>query len=222
MLGRSIKSLFLALLAGALFASVPALAQTKEESIEFLRRVQSEQTNQIRSLTTRLLEQLNKPKNQGLYDQSENDPEIFSRTEKNIEALENERAEYKLRQDFVDRLLHAYESQYKGEDQRTFVSQQLSKMVYSEFVSEKPNPAMRRFVNQLRLVINEGLEQSKNTLPFVMAYTKYSTISNPKDPKGFLDQLNYSNGNEHTSARPMDRDQVGDVLESRIKISDGI
>lgn len=131
-----------------------------------------------------------------------------------MEHLEKDRAEFKLRQEFLDRLTsQIVTNAKKASDVSDLISSSIMEMAVVESMSPNPNRSLRMFLTNLAAALKDGAERKDNVFTFIESYMKFSSILQPKDPGDFLSNRNYTNGKESQSAAPLGQDEVGDRLE---------
>lgn len=133
-----------------------------------------------------------------------------------IEKLRTERNELAMRQDFLDRMIFQVDSHYNGTDLKQFLEDTLKAMAKVELNSTSEK-SIWKFLNYLSLAISKNPEREDRLLAFVEGYMKQTSMIAPIAPDKYLASMAYSNGSQSEAANPMDRSDIGDYTDKRLK-----
>jgi hypothetical protein len=144
-----------------------------------------------------------------------------------IDELHLKHHELKQRSYLADRLIFQVDSKYtNGSNPKTFFSQQLLDMAYTELTSmtsthggEAP---LWKFMIHLSVAIREIHNPHEDIVGFIESYIAYSSITEPKSPFSFLRDGNYINGSQVQTANPIPADRVGEAWEEQVKKMGGV
>lgn len=184
-------------------AAVPS--PSKSQSLEFLSGLKDQNVSRLKEIDaalTQKIARLNSPKGQ---------PAL----ESDIDHLRHLKKEHMLRQLFLNRLSLQVDSKYNGQDMKQFLSAALANMADID-VKSSDSQSMWKFLNDLKIVINQLPSQSNNILSFVEGYMKSSPIENPMSPDDFYASMNYYNGSESAKAHGVSRGKVGEIADHRL------
>lgn len=203
-------------------------AQSRTDVLEQLRQIQSSNRKRMQDLDRRLKYAMSdyRTKQQAPIQVGASDgttvteiPVDTSTSLQEIDGYVVQFQEHLLRQEFFDRLILKVEMSYRGKDLSAFLQAQIKDMAIVESTTPNQNPAMRRFLTHLQFVMGQGMEKNENTIQFILGYLNYSSLSNPKDPKEFLESRNYNNSKESYKANSTGREDLGDTLENRMRLT---
>lgn len=131
--------------------------------------------------------------------------------ESDMQQLSALHAETRLRADLFDRLIFYTDSHYKGEDQRQFLKSACLQLAELELKEGLPKEkSLWPIFRNLALVL-ENRERNASPVSVLKSYLEYSSITSPKDPKGFLSAQDYTNGVSFESAKSTDIEKLGDT-----------
>lgn len=134
-----------------------------------------------------------------------------------LEKLSLRRREYFLRQNFIDRLKFKIDKDYKGQEMKAFLSKTVLELAHEEALDSQGDFGLTRFCNYLSLAIKQIPERNENLLGFVEGYMKFSSILNPVSPADYIHHRSYTNGRDTYNAKPVDREDVGELVEERLQ-----
>ena len=136
--------------------------------------------------------------------------------EKQIKALVDKRGELLARQEFYDRLKFQWMSHYRSGNPKGFLMGIFQKLALYEAKSQNGKTHLWRLYSYLGYAIKEFPEHGENLILFIQSYLEYSSVTNPKPPEGFGRLRDYRNGKKSVHARGTPKDQLGEVLESKL------
>ncbi len=139
--------------------------------------------------------------------------------------IQSRRDELKLRGDFVTQLIAQIESKWNAQSLGQFLEQILFEMALNELTNpsnqEASNDPVRSriwlFYTYLSVAIREIPDPREDLLAFLSGYMEFSSIQSPKSPLEFLDSRNYTNGAISQTARPIQREQLGTLVDKRLQ-----
>jgi len=198
------KVQIISLITGILLSG-PAHALSKSECLSTLQQLKSQNQIRMQELDSRITKALN---------QTPLQDEGF---DKQMSDLAQQRMELKLRQVFLDRLILQVDHHYKGSELRSFLKERLVEMAKSDLTNGDPNEHIWKFLTYLSRAIDSIPERNENLLSFVEGYMNFSTLSAPIPPKEFLRSRQYTNGKDSFAANDLKKDEVGEVVENRLK-----
>lgn len=134
-----------------------------------------------------------------------------------LETLTLKRREFHLRQNFFDRLKFRIDRKYKSGNFREFLSKVFLDMAYTEALEGHGDLGFTKFCNYLSVAIQQIPEKHEKALAFIEGYMKFSSILNPQPPQAYLAHRSYSNGVEVYNAQEVSREDVGEIVETRLK-----
>lgn len=202
-----------------LFLSPVFAAETnKDEALNYLREVLKQNYTRLSELDQATQKALSTAK---LVNEEQFSP-AQNQSQKDLEAQLNkwaeERKELLLRQDFLDRLIFRLDSNYHGGSLQVFFAAQLKDMTFLEATSSESNyHKLWKFLSYLATAVQEMPERNEDLASFIEGYMNFSTISEPKSPKEFMKTREYSNGKTSVAAQSVSREDVGEIVEQRLK-----
>ena len=143
-----------------------------------------------------------------------NNPSL-NQFENQVQALLRKRREYRLRQDFLDRLRFQIDNRYHGGNLRTFLITRLKKMTLIEIQSEQHS--MWKFLKYLTVALENLPEPNENPIEFIEGYLRKSSVIHPITPYTYNQSRNYSNGIDNEAAHPMEPEKVGELVEKKME-----
>jgi hypothetical protein len=191
------------LIAGEAFA---AQIPSREDAVHFLSGLKEQNTVRLQETDKAIDKKLDETK----------DTRVVGALHNDIEKLRSDRQELLLRQDFLDRLILKTDSKYDGAHPREFLDGALKSMAQVEINSSSPT-TMWPFLDNLRRLILRLPGQQDRTFHLVEGYMKATSIAHPMLPDEFMKKIAYSNGSQTEGAHPMDRTEVGEFADKRIK-----
>lgn len=186
----------------AFAAQIPS----REDAVRFLSGLKEQNTVRLQETDKAIDKKLDETK----------DTRVVGALHNDIEKLRSDRQELLLRQDFLDRLILKTDAKYDGAHPREFLDGALKAMAQVEINSSSPT-TMWPFLDNLRRLILRLPGQQDRTFHLVEGYMKATSIAHPMLPDEFMKKIAYSNGSQTEGAHPMDRTEVGEFAEKRVK-----
>lgn len=197
---------------------------SREESLSYLLELQRHNRNFLQRVDGRIRSELDGAQQIRLslsdsdqFTEPRRTAQELSVLERNLEELHQERREYLLRQDFIDRLVLQVDTHFQGGNLRDFLQQRLIEMAKREAMSLQGQSHFWQFLTYASLAVQQLPEKTENPLAFLEGYMRFSSLSSPKRPDEFLSERNYTNGVVSVMAQPVARDRVGDIVEERLQ-----
>jgi hypothetical protein len=135
-----------------------------------------------------------------------------------LSHLQTQREEFLLRRDFMDQLIFQIDSKYGTQGAALFLERTLLDMAITELTASSPSKnELWRFYTYLSIAIREIPEPREDLLAFMAGYMDFSSLRSPKSPLVYLSSRHYTNGAISQSARPVRREDVGSLVENRLK-----
>ena len=187
-------------------AHASAPSPSRPEALAFLTGLKNQNTVRLRETDEAITKKL---------DESHDTHQLAAVTDQ-IEKLRGELRELRLRQDFLDRLTTKVDAHYGGDHMKEFLQGTLQSMAKVEIESSNEHN-MWKFLNNLSLLIQAAPERSDHVLSLIEGYMKQTSIENPIRPDEYLAGMAYTNGSQTEAAHPMDRSQVGDYTDKRLR-----
>jgi hypothetical protein len=135
-----------------------------------------------------------------------------------VSRLKTAKREHTLRQEFLDRLIFQVDTKFAGGDLRLFLERALTEMAKIDATSSlaQTDAGLWKFLKFASDAVRRLPEKRENILVFLEGYMNRS-VANPIRPEDYLSTRNYSNGLQSESGKPLERDEVGAVADSRIR-----
>lgn len=188
------------------FAKDPSNIEVKSDTLHHLQ--------ELRTQNVKHLSELDSAIDKKFEDTKLND------FESDVKRLKAERQEYSLRQDFLNRLIFQLDTKYVGGDLRAFLEHALVDMAKIDATSTATaGDGLWKFLKYSADAIHRLPEQKENVLAFLEGYMNLS-VTNPILPDKYLASRNYTNGSQSEQGNPMSRDEVGQVVDERIKAAE--
>lgn len=205
----------LCLLTSSVFA---ATESDKGATLNYLRAVLKQNYTRLAELDQATQKALSLAK----IDKEEEFSPLQNQIQKDLEFEINkwavERKELLLRQDFLDRLIFRVDSHFRGGDLQQFLTVQLKEMTFLEATSaDSSNTKLWKFLSYLTTAVTEMPERNEDMASFIEGYMNFSSIQEPKSPKEFMKTREYTNGKTSVAAQSISRDDIGEVVEQRLK-----
>jgi hypothetical protein len=208
---NAIKSLFITVILATAFSAAAnelSTVEVKGDSLRQLQELRNQNVKRLHELDLALAKKFDDVKMVNL--------------EEDVETLKAERHEHILRQDFLDRLIFQLDTKYSGGDLRLFLEKTLVEMAKVDATSPAATGGgLWKFLKYSADAIHRLPEQKENILAFLEGYMNLS-VSNPVLPEEYLAARNYTNGSKSEQGHPMNRDQVGTVVDSRLKATTAV
>jgi hypothetical protein len=191
-------------------------AQSKPEVISRLKTIMQKQSTSLQSAdqTIRKLFEETQVVRLGA-DQVLSERQIQSLYKRLATAM-TEKEEVQLRYDFLSQLIFQVDSKWGSEPLQDFLSHQLLEMAITD-ASSANSVKLWKFYSYLSIAVREIPEKREDLISFIDAYIDFSTILEPKSPAIYVNSRNYTNGAVNQSARAVNRDQLGAVVEKKMK-----
>jgi hypothetical protein len=189
---------------GLAIAAIPAISKT--DAINFVVSLRDQNTKHLQEIDVALSRKV---------DETQTSAHLTGIASE-IDKLRMERSEYSMRQDFLDRLVFQFDTYYDGRNLKDFLERALLGMTKVE-VRSTSDKNLWKFLNYLSLAMKNIPDRQSEPLSFLEGYMKQSSIQNPQPPEEYLSGMAYSNGAQSEAAHPMDRTQVGEFAEKRLK-----
>lgn len=192
-------SLCIAFKAGA---AQRAISDSKNESVRFLRDLRNANFNRLQDIQ----DSINKRMTEGSLRSLESD----------VLSLKATQQEHLLRIEFLNRLINQVDGHFGGGDLRAFLERELPKMATTEVLSTNGDRSLWKFMRYAADAIHRIPERNENVLAFLEGYMNRS-ITNPVDPKDYLNMRNYTNGAKSEAGAPLSREDVGAFADRRLQ-----
>lgn len=190
----------------------------KSEAVTYLRDVLKQNYTRLAELDQTTQNTLSRSK---LDNEEQFSPEASQKQkslEERITQLGEERAELILRQEFLDRLIFRLDSKFQGGDLQRFFYDELKDMTFREATSEESSSSrLWKFLSELTTAVQDIPERNEDMASFIEGFMSFSSISNPKTAKEFMKTRQYTNGKTSVAAESTSRDDIGEVVEQRLK-----
>lgn len=227
----SLLALSITLCAGHAFAAAPTQSparpaigvaasspqrQLKPEIIASLRALLEKQSNALKAndLNVRKLIEETQTVRLGA-DQVQGERQLQS-LYKRLNSVMAEKEEFQLRYDFLTQLIFQIDSKWGSEPLQEFLEHQLLEMAITDASNTNPIKAWR-FYSYLSIAVREIPERREDLVAFIGGYLEFSGIREPKSPALFMNTRNYTNGATSQTARPVSREQLGEIVEQKMK-----
>lgn len=185
------------------FAKEPSSIEVKRDTLHHLQELRTQNVKRLSELDSAI-------------DRKFEDTKL-NNFELDVKRLKAERQEYSLRQDFLNRLIFQLDTKYAGGDLRAFLEHALVDMAKIDATSTATaGEGLWKFLKYSADAIHRLPEQKENVLAFLEGYMNLS-VTNPILPDKYLASRNYTNGSQSEQGNPMNRDEVGQVVDERIK-----
>ncbi len=194
------------------FFAADAGAESREDSLAFLRRLKTDNQAHLTEIDKKL-QQLFTPNT----DTESKMPSTLTFVEREVEIAGEQRQEFVLRQTFLDRLIFHVDTHFKGGDFRQFLQKQLAEMARIEVTNSSSQPSIWKFLTYLSHAIRDLPESNENLMAYVEGYMKFASVAKPIRPEEYTKTRNYSNGQTSVAAAPVEREKVGELVEDRLQ-----
>ncbi len=135
---------------------------------------------------------------------------------KRLNSALSDKEELQQRYDFLSQLIFQVDSKWGSEPLQEFLEHQLLEMAITD-ANAANSTKLWRFYSYLSIAIREIPEKREDLISFIDGYLEFSSIREPKSPALYINSRNYTNGAINQSARTVDRDQLGAVVEKKMK-----
>lgn len=180
-------------------------ATSGSDALNYLKDVLKQNREQLDQVDGNFKKLLNRPINGNITREGQ------------IKKVSDERHELVLRQEFLDRLVFRIDSRYLGGDLQQFLVTQLNDMVVVEASDAQGDTSLWKFMTSLASALHDQVERSENLAYFIEGYMKFSSISKPIRPDEYVKVRSYSNGQDSYSARPVAKENLGEIVERRLR-----
>ncbi len=185
-----------------LWAKDGAAHQVKADTLRYLQDLRTQNVKRLREIDETL----------------SNKVEIATpnNVENDVRALKTAKHEHLLRQEFLDRLIFQIDTKFAGGDLRAFLERALTEMAKVDAVSSAVDNGLWKFMKFAADAVRSLPERKENIVSFLEGYMKRS-VSNPVRPDDYLNSRNYTNGAVSEAGQPLPREDVGAIVENRIR-----
>lgn len=193
-------------------AAIEDKAPDKKEVLKQLKDLQDTQQKKLRQIDEEIAKRLNATRSVKLDNMvnAENLPE-------QLQKLHAQKREYSRRQDFVNRLIFEIDNSWNGQDLRGFLEAKLLDMAAIELKDDNGDSHLSSFFSYLSIALREMAEPRENMVAFIDGYMSFSSLSDPQSPQKFLAARNYTNGAVNETAHGVSRDDLGVVVEKKLR-----
>lgn len=197
-------------------SSAPRLA--KPDIMARLRDLRERQTQVLSNLDELIKKRLQSSTELRIYDQDTK----LARTRVaqfglSLEELTKRRMEFAARRDFVDQLILQFDSKWSSQPMKQFLEQQLLEMAITDLSDQRGSGKAWKFLTYLSIVIRELSEPREDTLALIEGYMNFGGVLEPGNPADYLASRNYTNGSMSATARPANREELGEHLDRRLR-----
>lgn len=181
----------------------------KSEVLNTLTKMRDDSHNRIAELEAKI---------QKMVDQSMNPDEVLVPSDKEIQKMRAEMKDVKFKQDFLDRLIFQVDTRWKEQGEfKKFMSMTVQEIAKQEATNTEKDGNWT-FISQLGLVLKEtASDRGENPIALLEDYLKESTLQKVVKPKDFLSKRHYSNGKLSTQTETPTKENVGDLVDKKIK-----
>ena len=190
---------------------------TKADVISALKNLQTRQQQEINSLEEQLRKRLKDTTAISLKEDSATSEQKTARVIGMLATLDDRREEMIARRVFIDQLILAFDSKWNGRELQTFLEHQLLDMAATDLTNPQGASQTWKFIVYLSIAIREIPEPHESPLGIIESFMSFASILNPKTPTEYLTSRNYTNSASSYTARPAERGQLGEYLETRMK-----
>lgn len=191
---------------------------TKADALNHLKNIQKRQYDEIVKLEGQIRNRLRDSTSIRLKDDTRVEDKRAEKIASQITELENTRSELIARRVFIDRLILAIDTRWNGkQDLKQFLEHQLLDMANADLTSPQTSNSIWKFILYASIVVREIPERSENPLSILENYMEFTTVLNPKPPGEYAAGRHYTNGSQSYTAKPSDREKLGEYLETRLK-----
>lgn len=192
-------------------------APSKSEILNHLKNLQKRHHDEIVKLEGQIKSLLRDSASIRLEDESKFKDKGAEKIASRIAELEKKRAELIARRSFIDRLILAIDSRWNGENLKQFLEQQLLDMATADLTNPDEPSSIWKFILYASIVVREIPERNENPISILENYMEFTAVLDPKPPAEFAAGRHYTNGSQSYTAKPGDREKLGEYLESRLK-----
>lgn len=177
-------------------------AQMKSDSLKYLQ--------DLRSQNVKRMQEIDQSINRKMEETSP------SQIETEVSSLKTAKKEHVMRQEFLDRLIFQIDTKFNGADLKAFLERSLVDMAKIDAANSATETGIWKFMKYASDAIRRLPEKKENILSFLEGYMNRS-VSNPVKPEDFINQRNYTNGATSEAAKPLSREEVGEIADRRIR-----
>jgi hypothetical protein len=207
---QALEKLFLALtLAAAILLTGPfahaekVSFEAKGDSLRYLQELRNKESKQLLEINETLSHKMESTLSDGI--------------DKEVGQLKTAQLEHQMRQEFLDRLIHQVDMNFRGGDLRAFLQKALVEMAKIDAItSAQSGHALWKFLRYSADAIRSLPEQKENILAFLEGYMNRS-VSNPIPPQDYLASRNYTNGTQSEMGNTMTAEAAGSIADERIQ-----
>lgn len=189
----------------------------KNEILNRLRLLQLRQKQEISSVEDSLKKNLKETSKLSLKGDLIAANQKMSSVAESMTLNDQRRSELLARREFIYQLILLLDSKWNGQSLKPFLENALLDLALGDLTHPQGSSEIWKFNTYLSMVIREVSEPHEDLLGLIESYMLFANVINPKNPVQFLSSRNYSNSGESVSARPVERDQLGDYVEHRMR-----
>jgi hypothetical protein len=202
-------------------APLPAPAAHKTSKADFLKRLRDLQgrlTLEIQGLDKAVRKRLQESTSVNLRsDDAQLADRRIVRLGDHLDELADRRSEFGARREFVDTLIFLIDSKWTSQPLAQFLEHQLLDMAVTEMTDRKSENRLWKFMTYLSITIRETHDPREDVLNIIESYIGYSGVLDPRSPAEFIASRSYTNGSLSYTAKPVDKEKIGDEVEKRLK-----
>lgn len=198
--------------------SLPSIAN-KRLVIAKLKSVQSRQTQTIAAIDEKLKLKLKDTQDLKVTDDTVSSELRMTRLQESMEQFEQKRREALERSRFIDRLIFAVDTKWTKDPLKPFMEKTLLDIASAELnqTDSRDSSSLWKFATYLSVAIRELPEPREDLISFIDNYMEFSTVLTPKAPTAFSQARSYTNGVKSESAKVINREDLGDGVENKIR-----
>ena len=212
------STLFLGLFLLSLIAPRLSMASyaNSRDATQYLVDLKNQNSQRLKEIDLNLKEELiQQTQVESLLNSNQNK----ANSEVEIDRLSTLRKEHLLRQTLYDRLIFQIDTHFKGGDLKAFLKQQTRKMAEIEVQNTQSNEQpLWKFLSYLSAAVDQIPENDEDVLEFIEGYIKSSGLLQPIRPSEYLAKRNYTNGTQTMAAKPIPRENLGEVVEKQLSL----
>ena len=188
----------------------------KPELMQEVRKIQEQHLQRLQKVETQMRSRLGSSQNIKLGSKTALNTKNL---EKEIKLLQAQITDLNRKQEFLDKLAHAFENKWYGQDLQEFMTVQLLEIGSNDLKSSQTTSkeSLATFAAYLSIAVRELHEPQESLFAFVNSYIEVSEVAMPLPPELFLKTRNYTNGIKNEQAHGVPKDQLGEALEKKFK-----
>lgn len=207
----SIISLLTAMvLAGSMAMAAVQNPLGKNDVLATLTKLRDESHNKIVDLETKI---------QKSIDLNMNPDEVTApASDKEIQQIRLEIVDTKFKLELINRLIFQVDTRWKEQGEfKKFLSTTVQELAKQEATNTEKDGNWT-YISQLGVILKEtASDRGENPLALLEDYLRESTLQKIVKPKDFLAKRHYSNGKMSTQTEGPSKENVGDVVDKKIK-----